>query len=102
MSLLLIVSLAAAGCDNGDTPTDPTPPLVTETFTGSIALNGSQLHAFVATTGGPVTATLTSVEPAGSPPLGFSMGQWDGVVCTAVLTNNNAVASSVLTGSAIG
>ena len=102
VSVLLIASLAVTACDNGDPPTAPTPPTVTETFTGSLTLNGSQLHTFIATTAGAVTATLSTVEPSTSPALGFSMGTWDGVVCSAALTNNFAVQSSTLNGTVVG
>ena len=104
VALALAVMLVAA-CDNGDSPTAPTPnPTVTETFTGSITRNGSQLHAFVATAAGPVTATITAVDPADSPAFGFSMGTLDLVtgICTAVLTNRTATTSAVLTGNVVG
>jgi hypothetical protein len=101
-SVLLFASLALAACDNGETPTAPNPPIVTETFPGTLTLNGSQMHTFIASTAGTVTATLSTVEPAGSPALGFSMGTWDGQVCSASLTNNFAVQSSTLTGTVVG
>lgn len=105
ISVLLVALLVSGACDNGDSPTDPTdPPTVTETFNGTLSRNGSQIHTFTATTQGRVTATVTSVTPAGSPAFGFSLGTWDpqNEVCTAVLTNNAATASSVLTGTVVG
>lgn len=105
ISFVLAVLLTGWACDNGDTPTDPTnPPTVTETFNGTLTRNGSQLHTFTATARGTVTATLTSVTPADSPAIGLSMGTWDASVevCTAVLTNNAATTTSVLTGSVVG
>lgn len=103
--LLLAVIVAAGACDNGDTPTDPSdPPTVTETFTGTLSRNGAQLHTFTAAARGTVRATLTSVTPTGSPVLGLSLGTWDATfeVCTVVLTNNAAIASSVLQGNIVG
>ena len=103
LPLLLAVLLVSGACDNGDTPTTPTdPPTVTESFTGTVSRNGSQTHSFVASAAGTVTATLSAVSPADSPVIGFSMGTWDGVVCTAVLTNNAATTTSVLTGTVVG
>jgi hypothetical protein len=99
------MALTLAACDNGETITAPTPnPTVTETFTGSVTRNGSQLHAFVATAAGTVTATITAVDPADSPAFGFSMGTLDLItgVCTAVLTNRTATTSAVLTGNVVG
>ena len=74
--MLRLGSLAVPACDNGDPPT--------------------------ATTAGAVTATLSTVEPSTSPALGFSMGTWDGAVCSAALTNNFAVQSSTLNGTVVG
>lgn len=102
LPVLLAVLLVSGACDNGDTPTNPDPPTVTETYTGTVSRNGSQIHSFIATARGTVTATLSTVEPAGSPAIGFSMGTWDGTICTAVLTNNAAIVSSQLTGSIVG
>ena len=101
----LAMALTLAACDNGESPTAPTPnPTVTETFTGSITRNGSQLHGFAATAAGTVTATITAVDPANSPAFGFSMGTLDLItgVCTAVLTNRTATTSAVLTGNVVG
>jgi hypothetical protein len=103
--VLLIAGLFVSACDNGDTPTTPTPPpTVTETFTGTLTRNGAQVHPFVATTQGVVTATITAVAPAESPAFGFSMGTFDLTtgVCIAVMTNPNATLSAVHTGNVVG
>jgi hypothetical protein len=97
---VLLLSLVAAGCDNGPEPTIPTPPpTVTDTFTGNVNLNGAATHPFATTAAGVVTATLTAIDPSENNILGFSMGTWDGVTCRAVLANDFAVASSTLTGT---
>jgi hypothetical protein len=103
--MFVLAGLMAVACDNGDPPTAPSPaPTVTETFTGTVTRNGAQVHSFVATTQGIVTATISAVDPATSPAIGFSMGTWDSFnnICTAVLTNNNATTSAVLTGNVVG
>ena len=102
--VLLMAGLFVAACDNGELPTPPSNPTFTETFSGSITRNGAQVHAFVATAAGTVTATITAVTPPGSPTFGFSMGTFDVVtgVCTAVVTNPNATLSAVHTGSVVG
>lgn len=100
--LLLAVLLVSGACDNGDLIIDPDPPTVTETYTGTVARNGSQIHSFISNARGTVTATLTAVEPTGSPAIGFSMGTWDGTICTAVLTNNSATVATQLTGDIVG
>jgi hypothetical protein len=100
--LVLAVLFVSGACDNGDIPTLPDPPTVTDTFTGTVTRNGSQIHSFISNQRGKVTATLTTVEPAGSPAIGFSMGTWDGTVCTAVMTNNSATVTSQLSGDIVG
>jgi len=100
--LILVAAVSAAACDN-DGPTIPTPPpLVTETFNGTVTRNGSQIHSFIATARGRVTATITAVDPSNSPAIGFSMGTWDGLSCTAVMTNNFATTSAVHAGDVVG
>jgi hypothetical protein len=102
LALLLAGSLTV-GCDNGDTPTSPTPPpTVTETFTGVVTRNGSTTHSFIATAAGTVTATITSISPATSPAIGFSIGTFDGTNCTATSTNNFATTSAVHSGTVVG
>ncbi len=44
---VLALALVGSACDNGPgTPTIPTPVLVTETFTGTVTLNGAINHGF--------------------------------------------------------
>jgi hypothetical protein len=93
---LLALALAGAACDNGDEPiTAPTPTLVTEEFTGSVTLNGAVSHGFNVSTAGSTVAEITAIDPAGSF-IGFQMGTWSGVVCTAVLSNDAGTLASVL------
>jgi hypothetical protein len=96
---VLAASLFAAACDNGPEPTTPTPgPAITETFNGTINLNGSQTHPFNATGAGSVEATITAIDPTGSI-IGFQLGTWDTVTCRAVTSNDLATISSVLGGN---
>jgi hypothetical protein len=94
----LAAALLAAGCDNGpDTaPTPPTVNPVTETFSGTINLNGATTHAFTQTAAGTVTATITAIVPSEGSVLGFQLGTWDTVRCTVVLSNDLATTGSVL------
>jgi hypothetical protein len=93
---LLTLALVGTACDNGPEigPT-PTPVLVTETFTGTVTLNGAISHNFNASTAGTTTATITALDPSGAF-IGFQMGTWSGAVCTAVLSNEAGTTSSVL------
>ena len=92
---LLALALVGSACDNGETPTLPTPIIVTETFTGTVQLNGAISHGFAVSGPGPTSAEITAIDPSGSF-LGFQLGTWSGVVCTAVLSNDAGTLSSVL------
>ena len=93
---LIALALFAAACDNGPEVTPgPTPVPVTDTFTGTITLNGAMSHGFAVSRAGAVRATITAIDPSGSF-LGFQLGTWSGVVCTAVLSNDAGTLSSVL------
>ena len=82
----------AGACDSGDGPTnpsDPTPgPLVTETFAGTLTVNGGQTFNFPAGGAGEVVATLTATTPDNAV-MGIALGTWTGV-CQIVLANDNA------------
>jgi uncharacterized protein (DUF1501 family) len=91
-------AVMGAACDNGPEPTTPTPgPIITDTFTGTLTLNGSQTHSFNATAAGNVSATVTALTP-NDKVIGFQLGTWDTVTCRAVVSNDLATVSSVLSG----
>jgi hypothetical protein len=97
LGCILAAALAAVGCDNG-TDTAPTPPAtnpVTETFTGTVNLNGAVTHTFTTGAAGAITATINTLAPDSSL-VGFQMGTWNGVTCAAVLSNDFATISSAL------
>jgi hypothetical protein len=67
---------------------------------GTLTVNGGQTHPFFTSATGPITATLTSLgeAPAGTT-VGFSLGTLAGASCNIVLANDQAVVTSVLTGT---
>ena len=101
-ALALPLLLASAGCDNNalvNIPLTPDPVTVTETFTGSVSINGAATHTFFTTGTGAVTATLTSLGENPPEHVGLSLGTYAGSTCSLVLTNDKAVVSSVVTGT---
>jgi ABC-type glycerol-3-phosphate transport system substrate-binding protein len=106
-TLLLLVTLAmgAAGCNDDTTntpttPTTPTTPLTfTQTFSGALNTNGGATSPFTATTGGTVTATLTTISPDATVAVGMSLGTWTGSACQVVIANDNAVQGAIITGT---
>lgn len=101
---LLIVSLAVtvSACSGliDDLPTTPDPIITTETFNGTLTVNGSATHPVFTGATGSVVATLTSLGETPPAKVGFSMGTL-GISgnCNIVLRNDNAVVTTVLTGT---
>jgi hypothetical protein len=116
--MFAIGMLAAAtsfGCTNGNssnTPTGPTPNLVTETFPGSITQGTTTIHTFTVNNAGyTLAAGFTSITPTTVPSLGVGIGSWDPTAQTCslnVLQNNTATSGSTAisytdnTGSLVG
>lgn len=99
----LVVSLAAtaAACSGtiNQIPTTPTPVPVTETFTGTLTVNGAQTHNVFTGATGTVTATITSLGDNPPEKVGISMGTLAGATCSVVMHNDNAVVTSYLSGT---
>jgi hypothetical protein len=101
--LVLLAAAAAASCSTTDLFA-PTPPAaaVTETYAGTLMRNGAATYSFtissIAQTTG-VTATLSSVAPDNTVPIGLSLGTWNGASCQIVLTNDRAFVGSTIVGS---
>jgi hypothetical protein len=100
---LLIAALAitVSACSGliDELPTTPTPEPVTETFTGTLTVNGGQTHPFFTGATGTITATLTSLGENPPEYIGFSMGTMTGSTCNIHLANDRAVVTSILNGT---
>jgi hypothetical protein len=93
--VVLIVALAwTAACTARDstTPAEPSGPLVTETFTGTISAQGSAFHVFELTRVSTVYIVLTSAGPPSNISMGLAVGTPSGTP-----TNACTVLSSVTT-----
>lgn len=100
--LLVPVAVMAAGCsgDINNLPTTPDPVIVTETFTGTLTVNGGATHNVFTGATGTVNATITSLGDAAPSKVGFSLGTLGSTgVCSVVLHNDSAIVSSALTGT---
>ena len=99
---LVPVAAAAIGCssDLDNFPTTPDPVIVTETFTGTLNINGGVTQNVFTGATGAVSAVLTSLGENPPAKVGFSMGTLGSSgVCTAVLVNDNAVVNTALAGT---
>ncbi len=64
--VFVVIASSGAACssDTTTTPTTPTTPTtITETFSGTLTLNGAVTFPFVATTAGSANATIKALEP---------------------------------------
>ena len=102
LSLALLAAFVAAGCDGeiNNIPTTPDPVFVTETFTGTLTINGGQTHNVFTSATGMVSATVVSLGETAPEKVGFSMGTLSTVgTCTVVVSNDNAVVNTSLNGT---
>ena len=106
VSVIALIALGTTACDSGDdnTPTTPTPPTpnVTETFAGSININGAATFTFPTGSAGTVNATLRDLTPVSTVQVSLSLGTWNGVNCQVVLNNDRASEGGSITGSVSG
>jgi hypothetical protein len=100
-ALVLSVAAVGAGCSGeiNNLPTTPDPVVVTETFSGTININGAATHSVFTSATGTVTATLTSLGENAPAKIGFAMGTLAGSTCSLILVNDNAVSTTVLSGT---
>ncbi len=63
--VLALTATTAVACSksSSSTPTTPTPSATTETFTGSLPVNGALTFPFVVTQAGSANATITALDP---------------------------------------
>jgi len=101
---LAAVGLAAFGCNNGgDSTTTPSPQTVSETFTGTVAVQGSDFHNFTVSAAGEVDITITAAGPPSTIFVSLAVGTPSGTTCTPIPTatiNTQAGAVPQLSGTA--
>jgi hypothetical protein len=104
-ALLLGLVLAQAACSEDINPSTPSPDPgnpITETFTGTLTLNGADTHPFSVTRGGGVRATIVSLAPDATVTVGLSLGTWNGTAstCQTVIANDSATLGTAVVGAA--
>jgi hypothetical protein len=99
LAAVSLFMLIGAGCDKPSTPTpvQPSPQAVTETFSGTLTVNGAITFPFAAEQAGALTGTLTAVGPESSV-IGIALGTYAGTTCEVRLANDQAGLSAVITG----
>jgi hypothetical protein len=101
--LLLLAATTQAGCgsdnDVPDSPTQPSPVQITESFGGNLNVNGARTHSFVVDRAGTVTAQLKALSDQAAM-IGVSLGTYNGSACAILLSKTDAVLNSTVTGTA--
>jgi len=99
---VVAASLIMGGCRNSsdESVVAPPPPTLTDTFTGTLTLNGATTFSFTVTGAGNITAQLTTLSPDSTKPVGVSLGTWNGSICQIILRNDNSVQGSSVVGTA--
>lgn len=83
--MLLVYCGLLAGCGGNDA-TGPSPVLVTDRFSDTLAPSGSSSHPFtVASPGGDVDVTLVSTGPPATVSLGVGIGTPNGEACDVAI-----------------
>ncbi len=104
--LVALAAVTAAACDSGNTPVVPTPPdpapTITETFSGTVGQNGAVTFNFTTKAAGQVTARLALQTPDETIPMGFSLGEWNGLACEVKIRNDNALVGAIIAGNVSG
>lgn len=97
-----VIVAVGSGCGSQTLPTTPTPTPtvpVTESFTGTLSVNGGQTFPFQALGSGAVQATIKTFVPETDQKLGLFIGVYNGVTCTSspATTNDNAAQGMTVT-----
>jgi hypothetical protein len=94
LSALAVCALAGSACGGSDNSTPnfvtPTPALITESFTGTVAIGGTDFHTFSVGSAGTVSVTLTAAGPPPTIYMGLGVGTPGASAC--VLLTNGSVA----------
>jgi hypothetical protein len=72
-AVVLALALASVACKKDETPTTPTATPKTDTFSGTVQVNGSGIHNFSVEQSGQVSVTLTTTNPS-TVPMGIGVG----------------------------
>ena len=74
-AILLSLAIVSAACKKDDNnPSTPTVTTKTDTFTGTVPVNGSGIHNFTVENSGQVSVTLTTTGPSSTVPMGIGVG----------------------------
>ena len=80
--LALVLALASAACSNNNAAPPPSPTRTTDTFSGTVAVGGSDAHNFTVAASSQVDVTLTVATPPDGIVMGLGVGSPSDSTCT--------------------
>lgn len=98
----LLTATAFLGCGSGNTPQVPTQPslvTITQSFSGTLTVNGAQTHSFTVDRAGTVSAQVKSLSDQAAT-LGVSLGTYNGSACAIIISKTDAALNSSVAGTA--
>ena len=98
----LVIATTFIGCSSGNTPQVPTQPslvTITQSFSGTLTVNGAQTHSFTVDRAGTVSAQVKSLSDQAAT-LGVSLGTYNGSACTIIISKTDAVLNTSVAGTA--
>jgi hypothetical protein len=101
-AVAIVGAIAFGACSNTVPTTATTPTMTTDTFSGTLTLNGAQVFTFSVQTAGTLTASLTTVSPDSTAQVGLALGTWNGSACQVIIANDGAVQGVTVTGTVSG
>jgi hypothetical protein len=97
---LAVLHTACSEDINPSVPSDIGGNPVTESFTGTLTLNGADTRPFSVGRSGSVSATIASLAPDATVVIGLSLGTWNGTACHTVISNDSATQGTTVVGAA--
>jgi hypothetical protein len=94
---VFLLLLAGAGCGSSTLATPPTAtaPSVTETFSGTVPVLGTDFHNFTTTVQGEIDLALTAAGPPPTITMAVAIGTPSGGVCSAITSGNISASPTV-------
>ena len=99
--LLAVLAAACSGSSNSNSTTGPSPTVVTDTFTGTVSVGGTDFHPFTIGVAGGVNVTMTAAGPPPTIFMGLGVGTPSGSTCV-LLTNGSTVTPASATAQLSG
>lgn len=85
--VLAALAALAGACGSTTTVVAPTPITIIENYSGTLIPASAGVFTFTTLTGGGVISTLTTLGPDSTKTVGFSLGTYNGAVCTVIIDN---------------